>query len=513
MYDDIMNNFFLIFKNKFSRFCDFIERYGMIFVLTFVILAGIYLRLKLLFSNQSFGFDECALTSNIILKNYSELFKPLDFYQVAPPVFLVAEKFSYVSLSKYFSVEIALRIFPCICSILSLIMLPIFVHKVYRNICVTSGVAFITAFTPNVVNYANEVKQYSFELLIAILLMMFFYFFDVKNFSKIKLFLAGIIISFLPLCSSSAFFIVAIGSLIVLWNIFQNKKSVFYAVVYLIPIFIGTILYTALFYKPVHDALYGFMANYWIDTNPSMFTFENFYLLFTVKTEFFLREFCGIDYPHWGVFFWGNFILFLILKNKKLIVMFLGILGLTVLAGFLNIYPYEARLILFLLPIFSVLYLQSFLFIKNKYVSTFVVITLFVSTLFCLKTPINEYLTHETCIRDVFQKLQEINPELKNVIGIKSCFISYGGKDVVYDLDIWQNFDKYKFKKMLSSMSNDTYYVYLPFRRMSSSYNRDIRDFLMSSDNNVKVVNFYSFDEDDKLFIAEINTSFNGKHK
>lgn len=95
MYDNIMNDVFCIFKNKFSKTCNFVEKYVAFFVLAFVVVAGIYLRLKLLCSNQPFWFDECALASNIIAKNYIEFFRPLDFYQVSPPMFLVVEKFMY----------------------------------------------------------------------------------------------------------------------------------------------------------------------------------------------------------------------------------------------------------------------------------------------------------------------------------------------------------------------------------------------------------------------------------
>lgn len=504
MYDNIMNDVFCIFKNKFSKTCNFVEKYVAFFVLAFVVVAGIYLRLKLLCSNQPFGFDECALASNIIAKNYIEFFRPLDFYQVAPPMFLVVEKFMYECFSENFSTEFSLRIFPCLCSILSLIVIPLFVHKIYKNICVTSGVAFMTAFTILVVNYANEVKQYSCELFVASVLMMFFYFFDVEKYSKTKLFCASLIISIAPLFSTSSFFVIAIGSLIVLWNIYDRKKSISYAIFYLFPIFICTVLYAVFFYKPIHDKLYVFMSNYWIITNPSMFTFENFGSMVLPKLEFLMKEFCGIDYFHWKLFFLCNFALFLFYKNRKLIFLCLGILALTIFAGFINSYPFEARLILFLFPILAIIYMQAFLFIKNKYVSTFVAITLFVSTICCLKNPVSDYVVHNTVISDVFQKLKEINPELKNVIGTKSCLVCFDGNDVVYDLDIWKDFDKDNFEKLLSDLPKDTYYIYLPYRRMSSSYNRELKDYLINSNNKLKIVNFYAFGEDDKQFVVEI---------
>lgn len=504
-----MNNHLKNLENFFSKICNFIRNYGLFVLLFFIILAGIFLRIKLVLSNQSFGFDECALTSNILTKSYIELLKPLDFGQVAPPLFLFIEKFIYQIFGEFLPIETTFRIFPCLCSILSLILLPFFVHKVYKNSLFTCGVAYISAFIPYVVNYANEVKQYSCELLVSIILISFFYFFDIKNCSKKKLTVLAILIGISPWISLSSLFVIAVGSLLLLSNInqrFRNCEKIKYYVLFLLPLYVCFLLYWLLFAKAVHEALYAFMLEYWQNINPAMFNYLNFYQMFSLKTEYFLSNFSGIDYHHWHLFFWGNLALLLFFKNKKMIFLILGTLILTIIAGFFQLYPYEPRLILFLFPFFAIIYMQSLLFFKNKYLTAFISITLFVATIISANLPLSEYVVHKSEIRNIFEKLKEINPTLKNIIAPKSCYICYGGEKLVYDLDIWKQFEEDKFKQMLQNLPKENYFIYLPYKRFNSSFNRELRDFLKSSEQ-IKLVSFYSFGEEGRLFIAEVTTT------
>lgn len=500
-----MNTFFEILKKSETKASNQIQKYGLLLLLLFIIFAGIFLRIKLVLSNQSFGFDECALSANLITKNYADFIKPLDFGQVAPPLFLIIEKLMFVLCHEIFPIEMTFRFFPCFCSILSLILLPIFVDKAYKNRLFTCGIAFISAFTPYVVNYSNEVKQYSCELLISILLISFFYFFDVKNFSKKKLILFSLLLGLSPWISLSSLFVISIGSLLVLFDINQNCKScekIKYIISYLFPICAVFFVYWFVYAKSVHEHLYDFMLEYWQNVNPSMFSHLNFYQMFSQKTEYFLSNFCGIDFIHWHLFFWCNVALLLLIRNKKMNFLLLGSLILTVIAGFLKIYPYEPRLILFLFPVFAIIYMQSFLFFKNRFFTVLITITLFVATISSIRLPLSEYIVHKSEIRNIFEKLKEINPTLKNVIAPKSCYICFGGQELLYDLDIWKEFEKDEFEQLLKNYQQDEYFIYLPYRRFNSSFNREFRDFLFSSEF-FEVTEFYSFGDENRVFVAK----------
>lgn len=501
-----MNNFFEILKKFGAKASNLIQKYGLLLLLIFIILAGAFLRIRLVFSNQSFWFDECALITNLVTKNYVDFIKPLDFGQVAPPLFLVIEKLMFEAFHKIFPIEMTFRFFPCFCSILSLILLPIFVDKVYKNRLFTCGVACFSAFAPYVVNYSNEVKQYSCELLVSILLISFFYFFDVKFFSKKKLFLFSLLLGLSPWISLSSLFVIAIGSLLVLFNINQHYKSyekIKYMTLYLFPICAGFLVYWFFYAKSIQKYQYDFMLEYWQIINPSMFNHLNFYQMFSEKTEYFLSNFCGIDYTHWHIFFWCNVALLLLIRNKKMNFFLLGTLILTVCAGFMKIYPYEPRLILFLFPVFAMIYMQFLLFLKNRVFTVLIAITLFVVTINSLCLSLSEYVVHKSEIRNIFEKLKEINPTLKNVIAPKSCYVCYGGHELLYDLDVWKNFEKDEFEQSLKIFSQDNYFIYLPYRRFNSSFNREFRDFLFSSEL-FEVTEFYSFGDEDKVFVAKI---------
>ena len=63
-------------------------------------------------SNNSLWLDEAALARNVIDRAPLELLGPLDYAQVAPPGFLLTEKFVVLLLGHS---EWALRLFPLTC--------------------------------------------------------------------------------------------------------------------------------------------------------------------------------------------------------------------------------------------------------------------------------------------------------------------------------------------------------------------------------------------------------------
>ena len=111
-----------------------------------IILLGIILRLFAYFNGLSFWGDEAALALNVINKSYLELFKGLDYLQVAPPIFLVMSKFIMLDSLRDFS----LRLIPLVSGIISL---PLF----YKFISI-SLVVIISQFDstfkhfPNIIN-------------------------------------------------------------------------------------------------------------------------------------------------------------------------------------------------------------------------------------------------------------------------------------------------------------------------------------------------------------------------
>ena len=61
----------------------------------FIFLIGVVFRFIVFSTNTFYIHDDAALAINIVNKSYLELFKGLDFCQVAPPLFLLLSKWIY----------------------------------------------------------------------------------------------------------------------------------------------------------------------------------------------------------------------------------------------------------------------------------------------------------------------------------------------------------------------------------------------------------------------------------
>lgn len=101
--------------------------------------------------------DEANLARNYSIKSLLELWQPLDYQQYAPPIFNSIEQFSILLLG---NTEYSLRFFPLISGISTLLLFYHFCKK-YIDIRWQWFPLTLLAFSPNFIQYATEVKQYS----------------------------------------------------------------------------------------------------------------------------------------------------------------------------------------------------------------------------------------------------------------------------------------------------------------------------------------------------------------
>ena len=80
---------------------------------------GAMLRLTQYLSNRSLWLDESSLALNIVNRSFSQLLKPLDYGQGAPLGFLILER---LAVHVFGTHEYALRLFPFLCGIISLLL-------------------------------------------------------------------------------------------------------------------------------------------------------------------------------------------------------------------------------------------------------------------------------------------------------------------------------------------------------------------------------------------------------
>lgn len=132
-----------------------------------IVAVGGALRLIAYLGNRSLWRDEAALAMNIIERSYAGLLQPLDSYQVAPLGFLMLEKTAVLVLG---SSEYALRLIPLLAGFLSLILFKQVAGRCLRPAAVTIALTFF-ALSDRLIYYSSEVKQYSLDVAIALLIV------------------------------------------------------------------------------------------------------------------------------------------------------------------------------------------------------------------------------------------------------------------------------------------------------------------------------------------------------
>ena len=140
-----------------------------IFLLVLIII-GILVRVVVYFQNRSLFLDEGNLAQNIVIKSIPAFFQPLDIKQQAPPFFMILEKISYWLFG---SNELALRLFPLLAGCLAVWLFYRLVRQVFTDGIYQWFPVFMLAFSPLLIRYSSEIKQYSTDVAAGLLLMVF----------------------------------------------------------------------------------------------------------------------------------------------------------------------------------------------------------------------------------------------------------------------------------------------------------------------------------------------------
>ena len=129
-------------------------------------LIGFFLRLYFYGINRSLWADEANLALNLVNRSFLGLFKPLDFGQGAPIGFLLIQKSIQSLLGNK---DYILRILPLIAGLISVPMM-YSVSKRYLGQFPTLVSLGMFVFSPKLIYYSSELKQYSTDVLVALLL-------------------------------------------------------------------------------------------------------------------------------------------------------------------------------------------------------------------------------------------------------------------------------------------------------------------------------------------------------
>ena len=310
--------------------------------------AGILLRIFVYCRNISFWGDEASIALNLMNKSYLELFKGLDYLQVAPPGFLILSKFILNIFNPKIDYirDLLLRFFPFVFSCLSLLVFYKFSKKFIKDKKTLLFASTLFAFNPCAILYAAQLKQYSLELLVSVVLMSLFYRIIITNKIRIADF---VLIPLSMWFSLSSLIISASGFIILLF-----KKS--FNFIKLLPAYLLSFVVFYFFsLKSIKQVNYAGMYHWW-STGYGFFDLRHPMRLFIRFGELF--SFDKTSAECFGIFF-IFLILFSLIFSKKFnllskVFLSLPILITIILSG-LSLYPIEARLILFLLPSFSII--------------------------------------------------------------------------------------------------------------------------------------------------------------
>lgn len=131
-----------------------------------LLIAGAGLRLYVYFQNRNLIIDEANVARNISERGFIALLQPLDYHQYAPPVFLWITKLS----SMLFGMgEMALRLYPFLCGIASLVLFYIVTKRLLPLHTIWYPLSLMV-FGAIFIRYSSELKQYMPDIFMALLL-------------------------------------------------------------------------------------------------------------------------------------------------------------------------------------------------------------------------------------------------------------------------------------------------------------------------------------------------------
>lgn len=304
-------------------------------IFSVIILAGILYRVLFYSYGRPFWNDECALANNVINFNIVNCFKPLAFSQAAPPFFLVISGLFSKMMP---SIELSLRFFPLIASVLSIFAFYFVSKKVLNKKSAIVCALLLFCFNYRLIYYAQEFKQYSSDVLIFLSILASYFYLDIEKLNTKKLVLAGFVYAVSVWFSfASLFALFTVFCLFIFKNIKSYKK--------LIPLILPVVASFVCFYVFEHHlAINKFLLEYWQNGFINQ-DFSNFGQIFM---NYFAYSFNSIIIM---LFFLIGLALKLFnFKNEKSLILLIPI-ALAVVLSYFKIYPLESRVSLYLIPV------------------------------------------------------------------------------------------------------------------------------------------------------------------
>lgn len=196
-----------------------------------LIFFGVALRLRQYIAWRSLWLDEAMLALNIVQRDFGGLLKTLDYNQGGPVGFLLLEKLVITLLGNN---ELTLRLIPLLAGCAALLLFALLLRQALGKIGTFTALALFAASAP-LIYYTSEVKQYSSDVFVALLLLWLATigadanspkeFVKIRVNKKVLLIIVGALAIW---CSHPAFFVLAgIGATFLLQSLMQKDREQF----------------------------------------------------------------------------------------------------------------------------------------------------------------------------------------------------------------------------------------------------------------------------------------------
>lgn len=315
-----------------------------------LVLAGFILRLRQYIVNRSLWLDEAMLANNILGRDFAGLFRQLDNDQGAPIGFLLLQKTITLTLGDS---EFALRILPFLAGCLALVLMFLLARKVASPFAGSLALALF-AFSPALIYYASEVKQYSSDVAIALAISLLFLKYEhavIKPKDAALLAIVGMLaVGF----SHPALFVLGGLGLALFVPALRARDTRRIVTLLLVAAAWGLSLAALYFVNLRQLSTHQFFLDFWREGFLPHDSSAWRWLGLSLNVPFFDLLGLRIFYPALAILFLiGFFGLTRRLPRFGLFLLFIFLL--TLLASFLTLYPFAGRMILFLVPILTLL--------------------------------------------------------------------------------------------------------------------------------------------------------------
>ena len=327
-----------------------------------ICVSGILVRLVQYLHNRSLWDDEAMVALNLINRSYFELFNVLDANQAAPLGFLFIEKSAIQILGDN---EYALRLFPFLAGITSIFLFYKLANQYASKAAVLIAVTLFSC-SRYLIYYTNEVKQYSSDVTAALAICLVLLPQHGKILTQKEIIKSAILGAIGIFLSHPAVLVLAgveLSHLLLItakkrYPIILNRLGVYitwltaFGLVYVFNIR-STLGNT--------DLVQGWESRYpnsWLDI---VWLFDSF-------GKFFFDP-LGFKSPFDGIAVFAFLIgcIALYRQNRIVLVTLLSLFGITFFASYLHVYPFNTRLVLFLVPFAILLVAEGIAFLLAQF--------------------------------------------------------------------------------------------------------------------------------------------------